>query len=192
MSDRFQMKVATSVIVIVLTVQAVAILARSGKWAWPFIDYPMYASSHYEGERIPARHTVYGITADGHQLELTRNNIGVNLWLFEKWAGQMTAAQLGAGMPDRAKRHRDGWALEHWLRSSTFFQWLKGKQDPDLTPLFLDLFEKKNGTKLVKLRIEDAAVVVTRDGVAEAPANVVLLDLPPRNQPVNSTSLGDR
>ena len=95
-------------------------------------------------------------------------------------------------MPARAKEHRDGWALEHWLRSSAFFQWLKGRKDPDLTPLYLDLFEKKNGAKLVKLRIEDTPVVVTRDGAAEAPANVVWIDLPPETSPVHSTSLGER
>jgi hypothetical protein len=176
MSDHIQKKIATGVIVAVLALQSVAVLARSGKWAWPFIDYPMYASSHYEGERIPARHVIYGITADGRELELTRDNIGVNLWLFEKWAGHMTAAQPAAKIPARKRQQRDGWALEHWLHSSAFFQWLKAKEDPDLTPVFLDMFEKKNGTKLVKLRIEDTPVVVTRDGVAKTLENVVLID----------------
>ncbi len=86
MADSFQMKFATAVIVLVLGLQFLAVVTRSGKWAWPFIDYPMYSTSHQEGERVPARHVIYGITSDGAKVELTRQAIGVNLWMHEKWA----------------------------------------------------------------------------------------------------------
>ena len=210
MADSFQMKFATAVIVLVLGLQFLAVVTRSGKWAWPFIDYPMYSTSHQEGERVPARHVIYGITSDGAKIELTMQAIGVNLWMHEKWARDLknldlaavisaaaatvtalpaaamsaavspVAAKPGAAPPTEPAARRP-WSIKHWLRSTTLFKTFKGKDDPELTPLFLDLFAKKNGVKIVELQIEDRSVVVTREGVGAAPREVVSIALDPRH-----------
>ena len=48
-----------------LTLQMTAILLRTGPYAYPFVNYPMYAAAHYEGERILVEHTIYARFTDG-------------------------------------------------------------------------------------------------------------------------------
>ena len=48
-----------------LLLQFLAVLLRTGPWLYPFINYPMYATAHYEGDRIAYEHTVYAIFDDG-------------------------------------------------------------------------------------------------------------------------------
>ena len=58
------------------------------------------------------------------------------------------------------------------------FQLLKRKDDPDLAVVITDHLLKVSGLDLVKLRVEDTPVIVTRNGQAPAPPRMVELALP--------------
>lgn len=177
------------VIVAVLGLQLFADIARSGKWTWPFIDYPMYSHSRHDGDRVVARHFVFGTTADGKEVAITPASLGVVIWVYEKWAADLMAAGEKAAAGESANgqateavpvRHsgRHEWPLRKWLKSTALFQLLKSKPDPELGVLLTDHFEAATGQRLVKLRIEDTPVIVTRDGAAEAPPRSVEVELP--------------
>jgi hypothetical protein len=162
--------------VLVLGFQALAVLSRSGRWLWPFMDYPMYAGSHREGERIPARHTVYAITEDGREIPMNERTIGVDLFVFEAWGNRLMMERQPTGtIEPRPERH---WPLKDWLKSTTLFKLFKSKEDPDFTSIFVQLLEQKQGVKITRLRVEDAAVIVTRHGMEPAPEISVVVDLP--------------
>jgi hypothetical protein len=177
------------VIVAVLGLQLFAVLARPGKWTWPFIDYPMYSHSRHEGDRVVARHFVFATTVDGKEVPITPKDLGVVIWVYERWAGALMAAaqqaEPGAGANDQAtqepqlprfKRHE--WPLRQWLKSTALFQLLKSKPDPDLAAILTDHFQATSGHRLVRLRVEDTPVIVTRDGAAAAPPRSVEVELP--------------
>jgi hypothetical protein len=182
-------RIISVVIVAVLGLQVFAVVARSGKWTWPFTDYPMYAQSHQEGERIPAKHFVFARTADGREVEVTPENLGVNRWVFERWASSLkrAAAQQrhsdpsGRAVADRPARAKvDTWPVKVWLKSTWLFGLFKSKPDPDLAPLFLEHLQAKQGLEIVRLRIEDTPVALSRAGPIPAPPQIVELELPLR------------
>ena len=53
-----------------------------GEWYWPFIDYPMYSGSHYEGEYINAYYIVKAVMRDGRVVEVTEKDLGLNFFKF--------------------------------------------------------------------------------------------------------------
>jgi len=75
------------VILVVLAVQAIAALAltpgpvEKPPFLWPFLNYPMYSAPHYEGEGIP-RFEVVATTSDGREIEVTKENLGTDFWIF--------------------------------------------------------------------------------------------------------------
>jgi hypothetical protein len=175
MSLQSQMKVATIVIVLVLGLQSAAVLSSPGKLSWPFIDYPMYAFSMHEGDRVEARHFVYAIGRGGQKTEITADDIGVNLWVFEKWTRELLAKPA---VPGTASKTRTDSPFKAWLKSTALFRFLKGKQDISLNPLVLPLLKHQLGIDVVQLQVEDTAYVVTRDGIAPAPPQIVVVNLP--------------
>ena len=48
---------------------------------WPFLDYPMYALSHHEGERV-SKLVVIGAELDGGEHEVTSEDLGLGDWAF--------------------------------------------------------------------------------------------------------------
>jgi hypothetical protein len=180
-------RIISLVIVAVLVLQAAALVSRPGKWSWPFIDYPMYAHSHQEGERIPAKHSVVATTADGREVAITPEDVGVNIWVFERWVG---ALKRQAEQPEAAAALAGTlsapvvvatWPVKAWLKSTWLFKFLKAKPDPDLAPLLLERLQARQGLEIVALRIEDAAVALSRAGPIPAPPIIVAIDLPLRS-----------
>lgn len=178
------------VIVGVLGLQSFAVLARTGKWTWRFIDYPMYSDSRQDGDRIVARYFVFGTTADGREVAIEPRDLGVVLWVYQRWAAALW--KLGQDSGDAAGRDglakeqsqlptvqsRRPWPLRDWLKSTALFKLLKSKEDPDLPVVLTDHLQKVSGLDLVKLRIEDTPVIVTRSGQAPAPPRSVEVELP--------------
>lgn len=75
-------------IVMVLSLQVVAVVRRHAM-GWPFIDYPMYSSSHREGERVDALYSTYATLADGSEVLLAPDDVGLrDFWLFRLWVEQ--------------------------------------------------------------------------------------------------------
>jgi hypothetical protein len=177
------------VIIAVLGLQLLAVLARPGKWTWPFTDYPMYSHSRHDGDRVVARHFVYGTTVDGEEVPITPEDLGIVLWVYERWAAALvtagqkahadvSASDQAAQAPQVRPVKRNEWPLRQWLKSTTLFQLLKSKPDPDLAIMLTDHFQTASGRRLVRLRVEDTPVIVTRAGQAAAPPRSVEVELP--------------
>jgi len=172
------------IIVAVLALQLFAVVSRPGKWSWPFTDYPMYAHSHQEGERIPARHYVTLTTADGQEMEITARDVGVNLWVFERWVGALKRLaeqpEAAVAVPGTliAPAAVNTWPVKAWLKSTWLFNVLKAKPDPDLAPLLLEQLQARQGIEIASLQIRDAAVALSRAGPIPAPPLVYELKLP--------------
>src|SRR3954453_13761643 len=60
-----RVKLISIFIVTALVLQFLAGVLRTVPWVSPFINYPMYATAHYEGDRISYEYTVYATFEDG-------------------------------------------------------------------------------------------------------------------------------
>jgi hypothetical protein len=49
---------------------------------YPFIEYPMYAGSHYENERVVARWLLQGVLADGSAIDISETSLHLSIWDF--------------------------------------------------------------------------------------------------------------
>ena len=194
MASSAERRIATAIIVLVLGCQFFAVIAQVNKWGWPFTDYPMYSQSRYQGERIVAYHLIFATTEDGDEVQISANDLGLNVWQFMGSARRLVAWSGSA--PDAGvvpKRNLP--FLYSWIRSTAFAAWLKGtdtaqadKSSPDrgpsdrvspdqgspaLTGILLSRYQQKYGKRIVRLRIEDNGVIVTKHGMQEVPRKVL-------------------
>jgi hypothetical protein len=98
-------RVVSLVIAVVLSLQLAAtfdlfprFLSRSTHLFWPFMNYPMYRAAHYEGSVIE-RYRVFGRAADGSEIEVTPDDLGLN---FRKFQDIVVAALRSGDMPSVA------------------------------------------------------------------------------------------
>ena len=184
MASSVERRIASAIIVLVLGCQLFASLAQANRWSWPFTDYPMYAWSHYEGERIKAYPIVSATTEDGQEIEIIADDLGLNIWQFMSWAGQLAAAD--APRSDAAPARQSGFpSLRTWIRSTALAEWLKGtdppqpgqvspkKASPSLTQIIVSRYEQDYGKRIVRLRVEDNGMIVTKHGMQEVPRKVL-------------------
>ncbi len=96
---------ASAVIVGVLALQGIAVLrltpgpVEKPPFLWPFVDYPMYDRTHYEGDTIP-RQRLHGVLADSTEVRIEPSDIGFDLWwlrrgLVSSMVGEDTSDVLG-------------------------------------------------------------------------------------------------
>jgi hypothetical protein len=73
-------------IVVVLGLQSFAVIARTAK-GWPFTDYPMYATSHQDGDRVPVESNLYATFDDATEVLVTPNDLGIGdgWWTYNFW-----------------------------------------------------------------------------------------------------------
>jgi len=87
LSGRAARWLVTGVVLAVLAVQGIAAFGltpgpvEKAPFLWPFLDYPMYSTPHYEGDGIP-RYEVSAVTADGREMEITPETLGSDFWIF--------------------------------------------------------------------------------------------------------------
>jgi len=150
-----------------LVLQFLAVLLRTGPWLYPFINYPMYASSHHEGERIAYEHTVHAVFDDGSETAFKSVDLNSSTYLFALWVKAMVA------IPGDSYMLRDesaAWAAMH----GGIRRWLQDTlgSNAKALPRFIDVYthriEAKTGKRVVELRVEDAPFVLTRAGFVEA------------------------
>ena len=82
-----------------------------------------------------------------------------------------------SAVDDKQTDSPDNWALRAWLKSTALFQLLKSRPDPDLAVVLTEYYQKGRGANIVRLRVEDTPVVLTRDGQISALPNVVEIEL---------------
>jgi hypothetical protein len=109
--NKLAMALVSLAIVTVLALQAAAVVRRH-HMGWPFIDYPMYSESHREGERVAALRSVYATLADGSEVLLAPEDLGLgHFWLFRLWVEAPLLKRKGAELDfvrDAYREHRGG------------------------------------------------------------------------------------
>ena len=123
----------SGVIVLVLGLQVISIITWSGRYTWPFTDYPMYARSQQEGDRVVGRHILYAVLEDGREIEITPDDLGGNVFVFQKWIGALQLERPGLQVSSDDRRaankrltdNRQSWPLRNWLTSTYLFRVVK-------------------------------------------------------------------
>ena len=78
----------------VLAAQIVSGFRRTYQW-WPFLSYPMYASSHFDQERIDVSYIIYAVTPDGTRHYLDPDmDLGIGFWRYGRLARQLGVNHL--------------------------------------------------------------------------------------------------
>lgn len=78
------MVMATGIIFVSLTVQLIVGLTYHGGTRWPFLSYPMYATSVEENSRL-ADYTVRVVSRDGNVYSVDPDkDLGLTFWIFRK------------------------------------------------------------------------------------------------------------
>ena len=79
----------------------------------------------------------------------------------------------------------NGPSLRAWIGSTAFGAWLKGtdatkasqvsakKPAPSLTQIIVSRYEQDYGKRIVRLRVEDNGMIVTKHGMQEVPRKVL-------------------
>jgi hypothetical protein len=168
-SQSWRFHMVSLVIVVVLGLQLFAIAARTPK-GWPFIDYPMYASSSEEGDRIPVDAKLYATLADGTEVLITPRDLGLgnSWWMYHRWIVGPLSAGPGPSEAD-----------DFWRRtlvdSDNPPSWMVGdRRRPEQAAAFvLQRYDQLHHKKIVKLRLEDTGVIVRRQGMERVPPQVL-------------------
>ena len=82
------MRVLALAISAILIVQTGVILSpligvETGGWYWPFLDYPMYSKTHFEGEAVKVRDQIAVILSDGTEHDVELDDVDLNFWFFQ-------------------------------------------------------------------------------------------------------------
>jgi hypothetical protein len=171
-------RLASLVIIAVLGLQTIGVLVRPGAMGWPFNDYPMYSSSHQEGERILVRYHVFATLADGREIEIEPEDLGVNHFFFKKFVRLLLRQDEDVAPALPAKKT---WRLRSWLKGMAWSQPFQDRAEEDIVPILMDHYYQQGGAPIVRLRIEDTPLVITRDGMKEAEVKVLgVIDWPPK------------
>ena len=159
-----------------LVLQFLAVLLRTGPWLYPFINYPMYATAHYEGDRIAYEHTVHARFADGSESAFKSADLTSLPFFFDYWVKAMAAmAEDSYTLGDRSP----AWTATH----GGIRRWLKDRlgSNEKASRRFIDVFtrriEARTGKQVVELRVEDAPVVLTRAGFVAADGSEIVKTL---------------
>ena len=150
-----------------LVLQFLAVVLRTGPWLYPFINYPMYATAHYEGDRIAFEHTVHASFADGSESAFKSADLTSLPFFFDYWVKAMVAmAEDSYTLDDRSA----AWTATH----GGIRRWLKDRlgSNEKASRRFIDVFTRRiqarTGREVVELWVEDAPVVLTRAGFVAA------------------------
>ena len=159
------MRLATFVICAVLLLQAAAVGGRVDSAGFPFVDYPMYSSVRYEGDRMDDR-TVFVTLDDGRRELVTLADVNLDLYQYAKW----TSAIVRHPKPPWQE---DGWRITHRIKSAVGLR----RPDIDLVRAFVERYEQRRGANVVRLEVEDGMAIVTRHGMEMATEPRVMRDL---------------
>src|SRR5688572_20905336 len=82
--EKISVPLVSAFVLMVLILQSFSGFVNTGRWGWPFVAYPMYKLAHQDGERILHDFTLYAKLPDGKLVEVTRDELGMGFWHFEK------------------------------------------------------------------------------------------------------------
>jgi hypothetical protein len=169
------LRVISVFIGVCLCLQMSAVLLRSGPWAYPFVNYPMYSAAHYEGERILVEHTIFAVFIDGSERPITRADVGEHYWFYENWARMMVEYPgdtyvLGTM---KAVETRKATGIRRWLKQ----QLSREHAATHYINVFTRLIEAMAGKIVSSYRIEDFPAILTQQGYKDAEGGSEVLKL---------------
>ncbi|WP_454063037.1 hypothetical protein [Candidatus Nitrospira salsa] len=77
--------VVSIVIIVFFIAQLVAIILPVPFYYWPFLDYPMYSKTRAENELVNENLELVGVTSDGQERRITRQELGLSFFKFNDW-----------------------------------------------------------------------------------------------------------
>lgn len=171
---KWRVRLISCLIVVILSLQAFAVIFRTHAKGWPFIDYPMYSKSLEEGDRLEIDRQLYVTLADASEVLVGPESIGLeNWWIFRQWIILSLDPEYKTPHP---KSNHTAWlreliAGEQGLAPSLSYSGRKSQQAA--ISWLVDLYRKRHGKEIVALRLEDEGVVVTRTGMKTVPKRVL-------------------
>lgn len=150
------------VIAAALFLQMTAVLLRTGPYGYPFINYPMYAAAHFEGERILVEHRIYARFTDGTERAISREDVGGHYWIYENWAKRMVAYPGDTYTLGVVKlvEPRDASGIRRWLKKII----AREQSAAQYITVYTNEVETLTGKTVESFRIEDYPAILTRDG----------------------------
>jgi hypothetical protein len=151
------------VIVVIFSLQTFAILARTGSKGWPFIDYPMYATSYQEGDRVVVEPRLYATFADSTEDLVTPEDLGLDRW----WAFHFWVLNALSTKSSESDRNVGNFWRAKLINEDEPPSWMLGnRKTPERAVAFVvERYQERSGKQVVKLRLEDMGVLVTREGM---------------------------
>lgn len=98
------------VVLVVLGAQTATLIPNAlqrgpgGKW-WPFLTYGMYATSNQPGQTIDVHYLLSGITQDGREVEITRNDLGLRFFDYQILTVKLAHRDQREGLAVLRKRY---------------------------------------------------------------------------------------
>jgi hypothetical protein len=74
----------STIIVVILSLQAGVGIVNTGVRAWPLVAYPMYKAAHFEGDRLDHDFNVSVILPNAEKAPITRDELNMSFWIFWK------------------------------------------------------------------------------------------------------------
>ncbi len=151
--QRFARSAATLAILALIGVQSIAIAFKIKIVLWPFMDYPMFSVTQYEGDPIEVEPRVFAILDDGSEAQMTHEDVGLITWTFAAFI-RTALANSGpivptddSGTPDQDARIN----LDNLVQ----------------------LYNERHESKLTGIRIESSPWIITRNGGQETTPKVL-------------------
>ncbi len=151
---------ASIVIVAILGIQTWVIAFNTYGRYWPFINYPMYSGIHREGDRLDVYYPVFATFEDASEKQILPSDLEINVFTFQK---VFVAAILCAVHGDKPGVYAKRKCKEGEL-----------SRVKDL----LKSYEGRAGQRIVRLRVADYPLILSRGRPKEVPAETLeVLDL---------------
>ncbi len=98
------------VVLIVLGAQTATLIPNAlqrgsgGAW-WPFLTYGMYATSNQPGQTIDVHYLLSGVTSDGREVEITREDLGLRFFDYQLLTTKLAHRDHREGLAILRKRY---------------------------------------------------------------------------------------
>jgi hypothetical protein len=140
---RYHAHAISFVIIAILALQAIALFKPIRRAAWPFVNYPMYATPHYEGDNLSVEVLVFADFADGTSAEIRPGDVGLNWFKFFYQARCIAGLHGSCSQPELYARQ------------------------------LAELYEERTNKRIVRMTAKSYPAVLTRNGMQPAESVVL-------------------
>jgi hypothetical protein len=68
----------SAIVVVILSTQLIAGFGITGRWGWPLLNYPMYNTARFEGDRLNHEYEVYAVLSDTTRTKVVPADVGMD------------------------------------------------------------------------------------------------------------------